>query len=84
MANATLDRGAAPLIQKSAQRSSKGTSPTIKLLSTTRRPQVPRKSPIVPMTNQNNPQQALSINPPVIAPVPKSTNAFRIAASSRG
>src|SRR5262245_57777481 len=65
--------GPAPLIQKSAHVNSNGARPTARLFNNTRQPHVPRENPIIPTANQNNPQHALRLNPPMIAPIPNSS-----------
>ena len=72
---AAWNEKASALIHHTEAPNSKGVRPTIKLFTTTRGPQIPRVNPTVLMASQNQPQHALSISPPMRAPMPKSRTA---------
>ena len=49
------------------------------LFSNTRHPQVPRENPVSPTANQNKPQDALRLKPPMTAPVPNSSRSISLS-----
>jgi hypothetical protein len=66
------------VIETRAHPSSRGTTPTTRLLATTRHLQVPLESPMVLTVSHRSPHAALNARPPRIAPTAKSIKAFCI------